>query len=59
MQALVFSLGIIVLFWPGISLLVLLTVLGIWLIFYGVVLVALALRLRHYFRSDAARTALT
>jgi uncharacterized membrane protein HdeD (DUF308 family) len=51
--------GIIVLFWPGISLVVLLTVLGIWLVFYGVLLAALAFRLRHYFRSDAARTALT
>jgi uncharacterized membrane protein HdeD (DUF308 family) len=46
--------GIIVLFWPGISLVVLLTVLGIWLIFYGLVLGIMAFRLRHYFRSEAA-----
>jgi uncharacterized membrane protein HdeD (DUF308 family) len=47
--------GIIVLFWPGISLVVLLTVLGIWLIIYGLVLTVLAFRLRHWFRSEAAR----
>jgi uncharacterized membrane protein HdeD (DUF308 family) len=44
----VFSLaaGLVVLFWPGISLILLLTVLGAWLLFYGVVLAVLALRLR-------------
>jgi uncharacterized membrane protein HdeD (DUF308 family) len=44
----VFSLaaGLVILFWPGISLILLLTVLGAWLLFYGVVLAALALRLR-------------
>jgi len=39
--------GIVVLFWPGISLVLLLTVLGAWLLFYGVVLAALAFRLRR------------
>jgi uncharacterized membrane protein HdeD (DUF308 family) len=49
--------GAIVLFWPAISLLVLLTVLGIWLVFYGVVLAALAFRLRRWTKSDAGRAA--
>jgi uncharacterized membrane protein HdeD (DUF308 family) len=39
--------GAVVLFWPGISLLLLLTILGAWLIFYGIVLGALAFRLRR------------
>jgi uncharacterized membrane protein HdeD (DUF308 family) len=39
--------GAVVLFWPGISLLVLLLVLGIWLIFYGLVLAGLAYHLRR------------
>jgi uncharacterized membrane protein HdeD (DUF308 family) len=45
----VFSLaaGLVILFWPGISLILLLTVLGAWLLFYGVVLTVLALRLRR------------
>jgi uncharacterized membrane protein HdeD (DUF308 family) len=43
--------GAIVLFWPGISLVLLLTVLGIWLIFYAVVLGALAFRLRRWTKS--------
>ena len=43
--------GAIVLFWPGISLVLLLTVLGIWLIFYAVVLGALAFRLRRWSKS--------
>jgi uncharacterized membrane protein HdeD (DUF308 family) len=38
--------GIIVLFWPGISLVLLLTILGAWLLFHGVLLAALAFRLR-------------
>jgi uncharacterized membrane protein HdeD (DUF308 family) len=42
--------GIVVLFWPGISLVLLLTILGAWLLFYGVVLVALAFRLRRELR---------
>jgi uncharacterized membrane protein HdeD (DUF308 family) len=39
--------GCIVLFWPGISLIVLLTVLGIWLIIYGLILAALAFGLKR------------
>lgn len=42
--------GIVVLFWPGISLVLLLTILGAWLLFYGLVLTALAFRLRREFR---------
>jgi uncharacterized membrane protein HdeD (DUF308 family) len=42
--------GIVVLFWPGISLVLLLTILGAWLLFYGVVLAALAFRLRRELR---------
>ena len=42
--------GIIVLFWPGISLLLLLTILGAWLLFYGVLLAVLAFRLRGELR---------
>jgi uncharacterized membrane protein HdeD (DUF308 family) len=39
--------GLVILFWPGISLTLLLTVLGAWLIFYGVVLAGLAFQLRR------------
>jgi uncharacterized membrane protein HdeD (DUF308 family) len=39
--------GLVILFWPGISLILLLTVLGAWLIFYGVVLAGLAFELRR------------
>lgn len=46
--------GLVILFWPGISLVLLLTVLGAWLIFYGVVLAALAFHLRRDTRADAA-----
>ncbi len=44
----VFSLaaGLVILFWPGISLVLLLTILGAWLLFYGVMLAVLAFRLR-------------
>jgi hypothetical protein len=42
--------GIVVLFWPGISLVLLLTILGAWLLFYGVVLAALAFRMRRELR---------
>jgi uncharacterized membrane protein HdeD (DUF308 family) len=54
----VFSLaaGLVVLFWPGISLVLLLTVLGAWLLFYGVVLAFLALRLRSDSKATAARS---
>jgi uncharacterized membrane protein HdeD (DUF308 family) len=43
--------GAVVLFWPGISLVVMLTVLGAWLIFYAVILGALAFRLRRHTKS--------
>ena len=39
--------GLIILFWPSISLVLLLTILGAWLLFYGVVLVGLAFQLRR------------
>lgn len=39
--------GLLVMFWPGISLVLLLTILGAWLIVYSVVLAALAFRLRR------------
>lgn len=45
----VFSLiaGIIVLFWPTISVVVLVVVIGIWLVMYGILMTIMALRLRH------------
>jgi uncharacterized membrane protein HdeD (DUF308 family) len=43
--------GAVVLFWPGISLVLMLTVLGAWLIFYAVILGALAFRLRRHTKS--------
>jgi uncharacterized membrane protein HdeD (DUF308 family) len=48
----VFSLaaGLVILFWPGITLVLLLTILGAWLLFYGCVLVGLAVRLRSQSR---------
>jgi uncharacterized membrane protein HdeD (DUF308 family) len=49
--------GCIVLFWPGVSLLVLLLVLGIWLIFYGLVLAALAFGMKRALKKPAARRA--
>jgi len=50
--------GLVILFWPGISLILLLTVLGAWLLFYGVVLAVLALRLRRDSKPGArSRTA--
>jgi uncharacterized membrane protein HdeD (DUF308 family) len=51
----VFSLaaGLVILFWPGISLILLLTILGAWLLFYGCVLAGLALRLRRETRPRA------
>jgi uncharacterized membrane protein HdeD (DUF308 family) len=39
--------GLVILFWPGISLILLLTVLGAWLLFYGLMLALLAFRLRR------------
>ena len=55
----VFSLaaGLVILFWPGISLILLLTVLGAWLLFYGVVLAVLALRLRRDSKPKASSRA--
>ncbi len=47
--------GFIILFWPGISLVLLLTIMGAWLLFYGVVLAGLALRMRK--DSREAKTA--
>jgi uncharacterized membrane protein HdeD (DUF308 family) len=49
--------GCIVLFWPAISLIVLLTVLGIWLIFYGLVLGGLAFGLRRSIKKADTRGA--
>jgi len=49
--------GCIVLFWPAISLIVLLTVLGIWLIFYGLVLGALAFGLKRSVKKAGTRRA--
>jgi uncharacterized membrane protein HdeD (DUF308 family) len=46
--------GLLILFWPGLSLVLLLTVLGAWLIFYGVVLAGMAFWLRRGVR-EAAR----
>jgi len=43
--------GAVVLFWPGISLVLMLTVFGAWLIFYAVILGALAFRLRRQTKS--------
>jgi uncharacterized membrane protein HdeD (DUF308 family) len=43
--------GAVVLFWPGISLVLMLTVLGAWLILYAVILGALAFRLRRHTKS--------
>ena len=52
--------GAVVLFWPGISLVLLLTVVAAWLLFYGVVLTFVAfqlMRLRRHSRTMAAATA--
>lgn len=47
--------GLVILFWPGISLILLLTILGAWLLLYGVVLAVLALRLRQETRQQSRR----
>jgi uncharacterized membrane protein HdeD (DUF308 family) len=39
--------GLVILFWPSVSLVLLLTILGAWLLFYGLVLAMLAFRLRQ------------
>jgi uncharacterized membrane protein HdeD (DUF308 family) len=44
--------GIVVLFWPGISLLLLLYVLGAWLLLYGLMLLATAFRLMRASRME-------
>jgi uncharacterized membrane protein HdeD (DUF308 family) len=49
--------GAIVLFWPAISLIVLLTVLGIWLIFYALLLGALAFGLKRSVKKAGTRRA--
>jgi len=49
--------GCIVLFWPAISLIVLLTVLGIWLIFYALLLGALAFGLKRAVKNSGTRRA--
>jgi uncharacterized membrane protein HdeD (DUF308 family) len=49
--------GAIVLFWPAISLIVLLTVLGIWLIFYALLLGALAFGLKRSVKKPGTRRA--
>jgi uncharacterized membrane protein HdeD (DUF308 family) len=49
--------GAIVLFWPGISLTVLVAVFGAWLCFYGVLLGGLALRMRRALKDMAAAPA--
>ena len=46
--------GIVVLVWPGISLILLLTILGAWLLFYGVLLGVMAFRLRTELKLAAA-----
>jgi uncharacterized membrane protein HdeD (DUF308 family) len=50
--------GLVILFWPSLSLILLLTILGAWLLLYGVVLGALAFGLRHDAKAAASpRTA--
>jgi uncharacterized membrane protein HdeD (DUF308 family) len=55
----VFSLaaGLVILFWPGVSLILLLTILGAWLLLYGVVLAVLAFRLRSEGKAGSAHPA--
>jgi uncharacterized membrane protein HdeD (DUF308 family) len=45
--------GLVILFWPSVSLILLLTILGAWLLFYGVVLGALAFGLRREAKAAA------
>ncbi|HUA30397.1 MAG TPA: HdeD family acid-resistance protein [Streptosporangiaceae bacterium] len=49
--------GAIVLFWPGISLTVLVAVFGAWLCFYGVLLAGVAVRMRRTLKDIAAAPA--
>jgi uncharacterized membrane protein HdeD (DUF308 family) len=46
--------GLIVMFWPTISVTILLAVIGIWLIFYGLLLAVLAWQIRSLARTGAA-----
>ncbi len=46
--------GAIVLFWPGISLTILVAVFGAWLCFYGLLLAGVALRMRRALKDAAA-----
>ena len=48
--------GLIVMFWPTISLTILLWVMGIWLLAYGVMLAVMAFQVRHV--AKAAQAAL-
>jgi uncharacterized membrane protein HdeD (DUF308 family) len=47
MGVLAFAAGIVTLVWPNLTLNVLAVIMGIWLILYGVLEIALSLRLRH------------
>jgi uncharacterized membrane protein HdeD (DUF308 family) len=47
--------GLVILFWPGVSLTLLLTILGAWLLFYGLVLAVLAFRLRRVSKDSGGR----
>jgi uncharacterized membrane protein HdeD (DUF308 family) len=49
--------GLVILFWPGVSLILLLTILGAWLLLYGVVLAVLAFRLRSEAKAGSSRPA--
>jgi uncharacterized membrane protein HdeD (DUF308 family) len=58
MQALVgvvsLAAGLVVMFWPSISLTILLAVIGIWLMFYGLMLAVMAFQFRRLTRAGAA-----
>jgi uncharacterized membrane protein HdeD (DUF308 family) len=47
--------GLVILFWPSVSLILLLTILGAWLLFYGLVLAMLAFRLRRVSKGSGSR----
>jgi uncharacterized membrane protein HdeD (DUF308 family) len=47
--------GLVILIWPSISLVLLLTILGAWLLLYGIMLIVLALRLRHDSKKTTSR----
>ena len=52
--ALSLAAGLIVMFWPTISLTILLWVMGIWLLAYGVMLAVMALSMRHVAKAGLA-----